>query len=105
VSLHVGAEKLCIDMQSTADIEFRQTDRFAVEPDFRRAEETVDQKQWHGRFASRQPAPEAAFVALLNVGCTGNAPVITPLGDRRYLVKHGDISVSLTPQGLLRNSR
>jgi hypothetical protein len=32
VSLHVGAEKLSIDMQSTTDIEFRQTDRFAVAP-------------------------------------------------------------------------
>lgn len=105
VSLHVGAEKLCIEMQSTADFEFGQTDRFTVSPDFRRAEEAVDQKQWHARFASRQPTAEAAFIAVLNIGCTGDTPVVTRQGDRRYLVKHGDVSVSLTPQGLVRDSR
>ncbi len=105
VSLQVGAEKLCIDMHSTADFDFGQTDHYTVSPDFRRAAEAVDQKQWHGRFASRQPTPEAAFVAVLNVGCSGDAPVVTRQGDRRYLLTHGGVSLSLTPQGLVRDSR
>lgn len=105
VNLHVGAEKLCIEMHSTADFDFGQTDRYTVSPDFRSAAEAVDQKQWHGRFASRQPTAEAAFVAVLNVGCSGDAPVVTRQGDRRYLLTHGGVSLSLTPRGLVRDSR
>jgi hypothetical protein len=103
VSLEVDGVKLCIDMQSTTPFGFTQTDQFAVGPEFRKSGEAVMQKQWHGRFGNLEPSREATFIAVLSVGCEKSPPLITPLGNRSYSVKHGDVSVLLTPKGVVRD--
>lgn len=102
VRLAVGAEQLCIDMQSSVAVEFEQTDRFATPPDFRRAADSSGEKQWHGRFVAKRPTRKAAFVAVISVGCGVDVPRVLESGEGRYAVRHGATTLTLTPGGVIR---
>jgi len=103
VNLEMGDMKLCVDMQSTAPFEFTQTGQLAVAPEFRTPAEAVVQKQWHGRFGSRMPSREAAFIAVLSVDCEANLPLITPLDKRGYQIRFDGQVVQVTPDGVKRD--
>lgn len=98
--LQSGDEKLCISMHASSPFEFEQTDQFAIAPDFKKATDVSDDKQWHGQFFSLQPSKDAAFIAVLNVGCTAAKPTITELGGKRYRVTLGTLDFEVSPLGL-----
>lgn len=103
VFLQSGDEKLCITMSASSPVGFEQTDQFAVAPDFKKAADVIDEKQWHGQFFSSQPSKEVAFIAVLNVGCSVSKPAIADLGNKRYRVTLGAIEFEMSPLGLTRH--
>src|SRR3954469_478689 len=78
VRIENEGQSLCIEMLGATEAQFTQTDDWQIpEPArgdgklYEGAEPAKGERQWHGRF-STAPLREAAFTALLDVGCSGN---------------------------------
>ena len=78
IKIENGGQSLCVEMIGDTPAQFTQTDEWQIpEPQrgdgklYEGAEPSKGDKQWHGRFATA-PLREARFVALLDVGCSGN---------------------------------
>jgi hypothetical protein len=71
-------QSLCVEMAGGSGAKFSQTDEWQI-PEGQRgdgkvregAEPQKGERQWHGRFTTA-PLREAEFLAVLDVGCSGN---------------------------------
>ena len=71
-------QSLCVEMAGGSGAKFTQTDEWQI-PEGQRgdgkvregAEPSKGEPQWHGRFTTA-PLREAEFLAVLDVGCSGN---------------------------------
>jgi hypothetical protein len=78
IKIENEGQTLCVEMISGPEMQFSQTDEWqAAGPTrgdnrvYEGAEPIKGEKQWHGRF-STAPLREAEFLAVLDVGCSGN---------------------------------
>ena len=70
-----GKAAMCIEMISGPEVEFTQTDRFAVPPGPSSMSERQPD-QWHGVFATTKKSETAEFVTMMRIGsdCTDSPP-------------------------------
>ncbi len=67
VSITSGKAKMCVEMVSGPDVEFTQTDQFAVPPG-RSSMAGAHPNQWHGVFATAKKSQAAEFVTRMTIG-------------------------------------
>ena len=92
VRINNGGQSLCVDMLSGPQMQFTQSNAFAAAPSNGGA------AQWHGKFASTQPAAATEFVALLRVGCQATTANATKSGGA-WTVNAGSNVVTIDAAG------
>lgn len=85
-------ERLCVEVLSGPEVDFSQTDQFAVAPS------GVHPKQWHGVFRSAARSREFRMLTQLTVGCDPASVEITTSGDGS-LVTIGKYSFTFSGEG------
>ena len=78
VAIRNGPAQMCVEMVSSPEVRFTQTDQFTARP-------TSGAPQWHGTFAATSRSSNAEFVAVMRVGsdCTGLPRNATPAAAKR----------------------
>ncbi len=67
ISITSGRAQMCVEMVSSPEVAFTQTDQFAVPPG-RSSTDAKQPNQWHGTFATTQKTQGAEFIAVMRIG-------------------------------------
>ena len=67
ISITSGRAQMCVEMVSSPEVAFTQTDQFAVPPG-RSSTDAKQPNQWHGAFATLQKTQGAEFIAVMRIG-------------------------------------
>jgi hypothetical protein len=100
VALVNGDARMCVEMLSSPDVGFTQTDRFTAPPE-PSSMQKAEPAQWHGTFAARSASRTAEFVVLMRVGsdCTDSvAASATVNGDSISVQVDGRTIAELPPR-------
>ena len=62
VSVRNGQARMCVEVQKSPAAEFTQTDAWTAPPSGQ------GDKQWHGRFSTREKSREAEFLVVMRIG-------------------------------------
>jgi len=93
-SLEVAQDgvRMCVTLLAAPEGAFSQSDRFTTAP------QGNYPRQWHARYATAHKSREAGFLALLDVGCKGEAPALES-GPQGLTVRLGRLQARLRANG------